>query len=65
MLVECISANTLLMKENIQFKKMNNNLEQEIADLKSDKEQLDPVSIKKEPTSGNGLFDIVYTYIRY
>ena len=57
-LAEYISANTLLMKENIQLKKGNNNLEQEIAHLKSEKaskEQLDPVSIKKEPTSDQGL----------
>ncbi len=58
MLVECISANTLLMKENIQLKKTNNNLQQEIAHLKSEKvkeEQLDPETIKEEPTPDNGL----------
>ena len=66
MLAECISANTLLMKENIQFKKTNNNLEQEIARLKSEKvkeEQLNPETIKEEPTSGNGLKQLVC--IRY
>ncbi len=54
------------MKENIQLKKTNINLEQEIARLKSEEvkeEQLDPVSIREEPTSGNGLKQFVY--IRY
>ncbi len=62
MLAECISANTLLMKE----KKANNTQEQEITCLKSDKvnKEQDSVSIKKEQTSGNGLFDM-YIYIRY
>ncbi len=58
MLVECFSANTLLKKENIQLKKVNNNLEQEIARLISEEvkeEQLVPETIKEEPTSGNGL----------
>ncbi len=63
MLAEYNSANTLLKKENIQLKKANNNLEQEIASLKVKKEKLDPVSIKEEPTSGNGLKQFVY--IRY
>ena len=59
-------ANTLLKKENIQLKKANSNLEQEIACLKSEEvkeEQLDPETIKVEPTSGNGLKQFVY--IRY
>ncbi len=59
-------ANTLLMKENNQLKKEKNNLEQEIARLKSEavkEEQLDPETIKVEPTSGNGLKQLVY--IRY
>ncbi len=54
------------MKENIQLKKANNNLEQEIAHLKSEKvkeEQLDPETIKVEPTSGNGLKQ--FMYVRY
>ncbi len=50
MLAEYISANTLLKKEN-------NNQEQEITRLK---EQLDPVSIKEEPTSDTGLNQFVY-----
>ncbi len=64
MLVECISANTLLKKEIIQLKKTNDNLEQEIAHLKFEKvskEQLDPETIKEELTSGNGLKQFVYT----
>ncbi len=62
-LVECISANTLLKKENIQLKKANSNLEQEIARLTSEEvkeEQLVPDTIKVEPTSGNGLKQFVY-----
>ncbi len=59
MLAEYVSANTLLMKETIQLKKTNNNLEQEITHLKSErvsKEHLDPeTSIKEEPTSSQGL----------
>ncbi len=50
MLVEYINANTLL-------KKAYNNLEQEIAHLKSEKvkeEQLDPGTIKEEPTFDKG-----------
>ncbi len=65
-LVECINANTLLKKENIQLKKANSNLEQEIACLKSEEvkeEQLDPETIKVEQTSVNGLKQFVY--IRY
>ncbi len=44
MLAEGTSANTLLMKENIQLKKANINLQQEIAHLKSEKvkEKQDP-----------------------
>ena len=51
MLAEYINA-------NIQLKKANNNLEQENTHLKSEKvkeEQMDPVSIKEEPTSVQGL----------
>ena len=58
MLAECISANTLLKKEIIQLKKANNDLEQENTHLKSEKakeEQMDPASIKEEPTSVQGL----------
>ncbi len=55
-LAKCISAITLLKKEN-------NNLKQEIALLKSETVQLDPETIKEEPTSGNGLKQFVY--IRY
>ena len=54
------------MKENNQLKKEKNNLEQEIARLKSEavkEEQLDPETIKVEPKSGNGLKQLVY--IRY
>ncbi len=46
------------MKENIQLKKINNNLQQEIARLKSEKvkeEQLDPETIKEEPTPDNEI----------
>ncbi len=63
MLEEYINANTLLKKENIQLKETNTNLEQEIARLKSEEvkeEQLDPETIKEEPTSGNGLKQFVY-----
>ncbi len=54
-LVEYIGANTQLKKENIQLKKTVHNLEQEVGHLKSKEEQMDPVSIKEEPTSGKGL----------
>ncbi len=60
MLAEYISANTLLKKENIQLKKVN--LEQEIVHLKSEKvkeEQLDPASIKEEPTFDKGLKQLI------
>ncbi len=60
MLAEYISAITLLKKENMQLKKSNSNLEQEIAHLR---EQLDPISIKEKPISGNGVKQLVY--IRY
>ncbi len=51
-LVEYISANTQLKKENIQLKKTVHNLQQEVAHLKSKyfkEEQME------EPTSGKGL----------
>ncbi len=54
-LAEYISDNTLLRKENIQLKKTVHNLEQEVGHLKVKEEQMDPVSIKEEPTSGKGL----------
>ncbi len=63
MLAEYISANTLLMKESNQLKKTNNNLQQEIARLKSEKVKEDPETIKEEQISGNGLKQFVY--IRY
>ncbi len=62
MLAECISANTLLKKEIIQLKLANP--EQEVVHLKSEKvkeEQLDPDSIKEEPTFGKGLKQFLWT----
>ncbi|XP_064401960.1 uncharacterized protein LOC135347815 isoform X2 [Halichondria panicea] len=54
---EILRLNNVLaeyINANIQLKKANNNLEQENTHLKSEKvkeEQMDPVSIKEEPTS--------------
>ncbi len=61
-LAEYISANTLLRKENIQLKKTVHNLEQEVGHLKFKEEQMDPVSIKEEPTSGKGLKQFLCWY---
>ncbi len=53
MLAEYTSTNTLLKNENIQLKKENSNLEQQIAQLNSEQ---DPVFfVKMEPTSVKGL----------
>ncbi len=61
-LVEYIGANTQLKKENIQLKKTVHNLEQEVAHLKFKEEQMDPVSIREEPTSGKGLKQFLCLY---
>ena len=55
MLAEYISANTLLKKENIQLKKANINPEHHLKSEKVKEEQLDPASIKEEPTFDKGL----------
>ncbi len=64
-LAEYIGANTVLRKENIQLKKTVHNLEQEVGHLKSKyfkEEQMDPISIKVEPTSGKGLKQFLCLY---
>ncbi len=61
MLAEYISANTLLKKENIQLKKANINPEHHLKYEKVKEEQLDPVSIKEEPTFDKGLKQFLWT----
>ena len=52
MLAEYINANTLLKK---QLKKANINPEHHLKSEKVKKEQLDPASIKEDPTFDKGL----------
>ena len=59
MLAEYITANTLLKK---QLKKANINPEHHLKSEKVKEEQLDPASIKEEPTFDKGLKQLCTCY---